>query len=177
MSSYQGGHNEFFRYMVDRLKESARATSGYSAVEAARSAEEIAELMDYGVERIYHPHDGMEMGLEAMIKDLVDRTGRRAPRDGCRGCPRARSRRSRCGDDFRDRGRPARRSDARKARKEWQVKASNAPVVGITGTGGAGKSSVTDEILNRFLAVVPGHEHRSARGRPNAAPHRRSAAR
>ena len=51
------------------------------------------------------------------------------------------------------------------------------PVVGITGTGGAGKSSVTDELLNRFLALLPGRAHRRDRGRPDAPPHRRRAAR
>jgi len=103
ISSYQGGHNEFFRYMIDRLRE---ADAGHIKVFGGGGGtitpEEIHSLMDYGVERIYHPHDGMALGLEAMIED-----------------------------------------------------AGQVPVIGVTGTGGAGKSSVTDEILNRFLACFP----------------------
>ncbi len=57
-------------------------------------------------------------------------------------------------------------------RKEWQVKAGKVPVIGITGTGGAGKSSVTDEMLNRFLAMLPRYAHRRAGSRSDAPSHR-----
>ena len=80
VSSYQGGHIEFFRYMVDRLRElGAPHIRVFGGGGGTITPEEIRELTDYGVERIYHPHDGMEMGLEAMIRDLVERTeaGRR----------------------------------------------------------------------------------------------------
>ena len=109
--------------------------------------------MDYGVERIYHPHDGMELGLQAMIEDLVARThsGRRPT-----GVPQT----SESTVDIAamisaiEEGLFA-GGELETLRKEWQVKAGQAPVIGITGTGGAGKSSVTDEILNRFLASFP----------------------
>ncbi len=109
--------------------------------------------MDYGVERIYHPHDGMELGLEAMIADLIERTAT-ARR------PATTPARPESNVDiaamisaieagmFAD-------AELMTLRKEWQVQAGQAPVVGITGTGGAGKSSVTDEILNRFLTSFP----------------------
>jgi methylmalonyl-CoA mutase len=75
VSSYQGGHNEFFRYMVDRLKEhGASHIKVFGGGGGTITPEEIEGLMEYGVERIYHPHDGMELGLEAMISDLVERT-------------------------------------------------------------------------------------------------------
>ena len=62
-------------------------------------------------------------------------------------------------------------------RKQWQLAGGKTPVIGITGTGGAGKSSVTDELLNRFLASLPRDAHRRDLGRPDPPPHRRRAAR
>jgi len=156
VSSYQGGHNEFFRYMIDRLNA---AGAGHIRVFGGGGGtitpEEIAALMEYGVERIYHPHDGMELGLEAMIRDLVARTAaaRRETtvpdhvnRDAAIDVAATISA---IEEGLLDRGTMSR------LRKEWRVKAGNAPVIGITGTGGAGKSSVTDEILNRFLSSFP----------------------
>ena len=80
ISSYQGGHNEFFRYMIDRLRDAgAEHIKVFGGGGGTITPEEIKVLMEYGVERIYHPHDGMELGLEAMIADLIERTetGRR----------------------------------------------------------------------------------------------------
>ncbi len=77
VSSYQGGHNEFFRYMIDRLAEcGASHIRVFGGGGGTITPEEIESLMAYGVERIYHPHDGMELGLEEMIRDLVARTER-----------------------------------------------------------------------------------------------------
>ncbi len=153
ISSYQGGHNEFFRYMIDRLRESgAGHIRVFGGGGGTITPDEIQALMAYGVERIYHPHDSMELGLEAMIEDLVERTavGRQSV------VPPASVTFSRTTDIaatisalekglFDDAELSARR-------KQWQLQAGRVPVIGITGTGGAGKSSVTDEILNRFLA-------------------------
>jgi len=156
VSSYQGGHNEFFRYMVDRLNEfGAGHIRVFGGGGGTITPEEIETLMAYGVERIYHPHDGMELGLEAMISDLVERT--------------AATRRESAAPDDVDRDSMVDiagtisaieesaldESTLSRLRKEWQVQAGDAPVIGITGTGGAGKSSVTDEILNRFLGHFP----------------------
>ena len=156
VSSYQGGHNEFFRYMVDRLRQlGAPHIKVFGGGGGTITPEEIADLMEYGVERIYHPHDGMNMGLQEMIADLVSRTeqGRQAT------VPPADSRPGQSIDVastisaieeglFGEAGLAA-------LRKEWQLKSGTVPVLGITGTGGAGKSSVTDEILNRFLTSYP----------------------
>ena len=156
VSSYQGGHMEFFRYMIDRLREyGASHIKVFGGGGGTITPQEIDALSKYGVERIYHPHDGMELGLEAMIRDLVDRTaaGRQAPPAQC---PTG-------SDSVTDiattisaieEGRID-KSRLTALRKEWQMQAGQVPVIGITGTGGAGKSSVTDEILNRFLSCFP----------------------
>ncbi len=84
MSSYQGGHVEYFKYMVDMLKEhGAEHIRVFGGGGGTITPEEIAELQDYGVERIYHPNDGMHLGLTAMIEDVMRRT--RAARDSRRG--------------------------------------------------------------------------------------------
>jgi methylmalonyl-CoA mutase len=156
ISSYQGGHMEFFRYMIDRLQElGAPHIKVFGGGGGTITPDEIKELMDYGVERIYHPHDGMNLGLEAMINDLIDRTltDRHSPVDDLSSdivdSPHIASMISALEE--------GRIDDARlqSLRKEWQVKSGQTPVIGITGTGGAGKSSVTDEILNRFLSCFP----------------------
>ena len=156
VSSYQGGHNEFFRYMIDCLKElDASHIRVFGGGGGTITPEEIRELMEYGVERIYHPHDGMELGLDAMIGDLIERTvaARRettmpsgAVRDHTIEVAGTISAIEEGGLDD---------ATLSRLRKEWRVKAGAAPVIGITGTGGAGKSSVTDEILNRFLGSYP----------------------
>ena len=157
VSSYQGGHNEFFRYMIDRLRElGAGHIRVFAGGGGTITPDEIKVLMDYGVERIYHPHDGMELGLEAMIDDLIERTA--AARRAVMVPDPATA------DSVIDIAavisaiEESRYEEAQLStlRKEWQVKARQVPVVGITGTGGAGKSSVTDEILNRFLSYFPG---------------------
>jgi len=156
VSSYQGGHNEFFRYMVDRLAELGAAhIKVFGGGGGTITPEEISSLMDYGVERIYHPHDGLDMGLEEMIRDLVRRT-----EDGRRETVPPSGSTSNNAVDIAAHISAIEEglySDTKLARlrKEWQVKAGNVPVIGITGTGGAGKSSVTDEILNRFLSCYP----------------------
>jgi len=156
VSSYQGGHNEFFRYMVDRLREfGAPHIKVFGGGGGTITPEEIEVLMEYGVERIYHPHDGMELGLESMIKDLVERTesGRRettSPGEiSLENTTDVAAMISAIEEGA--------FSDAQVAalRKEWQMKSGKVPIVGITGTGGAGKSSVTDEILNRYLGCFP----------------------
>jgi len=156
ISSYQGGHNEFFRYMIDRLRESgAGHIKVFGGGGGTITPEEIAVLMEYGVERIYHPHDGMELGLEAMIEDLMVRTaaGRR-PSVAPTSVERSQTTDVAATISAIEEG-VFSASDLSAMRKEWQLQSGQVPVVGITGTGGAGKSSVTDEILNRFLAYFP----------------------
>jgi methylmalonyl-CoA mutase len=156
ISSYQGGHNEFFRYMIDRLREAgAGHIKVFGGGGGTITPEEIEGLMEYGVERIYHPHDGMELGLEAMIEDLILRTA-----DGRRSSGASATLECAQTTDIAATISAIEESLFSEAemsamRKQWQMQAKQVPVIGITGTGGAGKSSVTDEILNRFLACFP----------------------
>ncbi|OZB51325.1 MAG: methylmalonyl-CoA mutase, partial [Stenotrophomonas sp. 14-69-23] len=159
LSSYQGGHVEYFKYMVDMLRERGAAhIRVFGGGGGTITPEEIRELQAYGVERIYHPNDGMKMGLVEMIEDVVRRAGDArdavpAVDDG--GVPGI-------GDEIAI-GRMLSRledgafgeAELAHLRRQWQLAGARTPVIGITGTGGAGKSSVTDELLNRFLASFP----------------------
>jgi methylmalonyl-CoA mutase len=156
ISSYQGGHIEFFKYMVDLLRErGAGHIRVFGGGGGTITLDEISELQNYGVERIYHPDDGMHMGLVEMIHDVVERAA------GCR-VPTEYPGRIDLDDDrtianvisaledevFGE-------AELKLKRREWSGAGKQAPVVGITGTGGAGKSSVTDELLNRFAQHFP----------------------
>jgi len=151
VSSYQGGHLEYFRYMIDLLKarggEHIRAFGGGGGVIVA---DEIRALQDYGVARIYSPEDGQKMGLQGMINDMLARCdfdpSQYAPQD---------LKALQAGD---------RRALAQvitalelgsfdenlKSELLRAAKAKSAPVLGVTGTGGAGKSSLTDELVRRL---------------------------
>ncbi len=162
VSSYQGGHIEFFRYMIDRLAEEGREdVLVFGGGGGTITPEEIAELEAYGVERIYHPDDGLKMGLPAMIDDVVERA--HAKRRPAAAEPRFRARMAADpGGDIElsgllsaiERG-ALDEAELRRLRKEWRLAGAGVPVVGLTGTGGAGKSSVADELLNRFLDSMP----------------------
>ena len=156
VSSYQGGHNEYFRYMVDMLREHGAehirvVVGGGGTI----SPQEIEELEAYGIERIYAPEDGRRMGLDGMIEDVLARV-RAWPRPafsfGPVG-PRDQQAIARAISALESEEDPAslretlRRAVARVERR--------APVIGITGTGGAGKSSLTDELLMRFVRHFP----------------------
>jgi methylmalonyl-CoA mutase len=154
ISSYQGGHVEYFKYMVDLLRErggeSIRVFGGGGGVIVAG---EIAELQAYGVERIYSPEDGQKMGLAGMIGEMV----MRCDFDLAGHAPTSLA-------AIRGPAEPARRALARlitalesgaasaALRDELRAAAAltRTPVVGITGTGGAGKSSLTDELIRRL---------------------------
>ena len=156
VSSYQGGHNEFFRFMIDQLEErGAGHIQVFAGGGGTITLEEIADLQAYGVNRIYHPDDGMHLGLVEMIEDVVQRaaTHRKAP------MPPTQLRRDNAVDVaqmltaletglFGD-------AELEFKRREWAGRPVQAPVIGITGTGGSGKSSVTDELLNRLLSAFP----------------------
>ncbi|MDJ0906991.1 MAG: methylmalonyl-CoA mutase family protein [Woeseiaceae bacterium] len=156
ISSYQGGHMEFFRYMVDLLKErGAEHIRIFGGGGGTITPDEIRELEAYGVERIYHPDDGMDMGLVEMIGDVVKRAGARRvpsgyPGEQALGGMRFIARTLSALEDevFSE-------AELKLKRREWAGRPTQAPVVGITGTGGAGKSSVTDELLNRFSQCFP----------------------
>ncbi len=139
VSSYQGGHLEYFKYMVDLLRErGAGHIQVFGGGGGVISPAESRELEAYGVARLYSPEDGRQMGLQGMIDDMVKRC------------------------DFDPSAKPAALPLARKI-TEIELSAAGkvgqqvrkVPVLGITGTGGAGKSSLIDELLRRFLVDFP----------------------
>jgi len=151
VSSYQGGHVEYFKYMIDLLRkhggENIKVFGGGGGVIGAA---EIRELQTYGMTRIYSPEDGQTMGLQGMINDMLARCDEdlsgHAPRD-LTGVKRG------------DRRGLARLITAlengaadRKLREQMlkEAGALSVPTLGVTGTGGSGKSSLTDELVRRF---------------------------
>ncbi|NND25289.1 MAG: methylmalonyl-CoA mutase family protein [Flavobacteriaceae bacterium] len=157
MTSYQGGHNEYFKYMYDLLKEKgADHIKIFGGGGGVILPEEIKDLMDYGITRIYSPDDGREMGLQGMINDLVKQSDF-AIGDVLNGevdildkkDPKAIARVISASENFPE---VAKESLELIHKKN---KSSKTPVLGITGTGGAGKSSLVDELVRRFLIDFP----------------------
>ena len=161
ITSYQGGHVEFFKYMKDLLDENG---CGHIKIFGGGGGtilpEEIQELHQYGIERIYSPDDGRSMGLEGMIQDVLERCKKNEPRfweaeQHWNGrLPLGQS------HDVRRIARQITHAEVNSAMAKPPAAspaALQAPVLGITGTGGAGKSSVTDELVRRFLALHPSH--------------------
>jgi isobutyryl-CoA mutase len=151
ITSYQGGHVEFFKYMKDLLVENG---CGHIKIFGGGGGtilpSEIEELHNYGITRIYSPDDGRRMGLGGMIQDVIDKSKEVV-------IPKASSIKSEDGKyalgEFKDIISIARKITAAENGEEssTQKVEKGSPVLGITGTGGAGKSSVTDEIVRRFL--------------------------
>ena len=153
MTSYQGGHNEYFKYMYDLLCEKgAPHIKIFGGGGGTILPEEISVLQDYGVERIYHPDDGRTMGLQGMINDLIERCdyglGENLEHDlkkiQTKNVP-ALARTISAAENF-----PKIHESALSEIRDLSAK-SAVPVLGITGTGGAGKSSLVDELVRRFL--------------------------
>jgi methylmalonyl-CoA mutase len=148
ITSYQGGHVEFFKYMKDLLEENG---CGHIKIFGGGGGtilpQEIKELHNYGITRIYSPDDGRRLGLEGMIEDVIKQCDFNLNGNG----------------EYKQ---PMTLGEVKDARKIARLitNAENGvelngqiniekkiPVLGITGTGGAGKSSVTDEIVRRYL--------------------------
>ncbi|GDX79000.1 fused isobutyryl-CoA mutase [Deltaproteobacteria bacterium] len=162
VSSYQGGHNEYFRYMVDLLRQRG---AGHIKVFAGGGGvivpDEIRALHAYGVERIYSPEDGRRMGLVGMIEDLLKRADYNLAALNQASLTEA--------IEHGSVNAMARAITLAESGHTMTVglgsgasttAGARGPVVGITGTGGAGKSSLTDELVRRYRADFP--EHRIA---------------
>ena len=152
VSSYQGGHVEYFKYLIDLLRERGRGDirvfgGGGGVIVPA----EVKELHDYGVTRIYSPADGQAMGLKGMIEDMIRQAARALAADAPAGLGVLKQ------------GEHAALARAITAIEAGTLKPKlladihtlavgrrHVPVLGVTGTGGAGKSSLTDEIVRRF---------------------------
>jgi methylmalonyl-CoA mutase len=157
MTSYQGGHMEYFKYMFDLLKEKG---AGHIKIFGGGGGtilpSEIAELQAYGIARLYHPDDGRSMGLQGMINDLLSKsdfpTGANLNGELTHLIERdwisiaklisaAENNPDANGIEFET--------------IHQLAKQSKTPVLGITGTGGSGKSSLVDELVRRFLIDFP----------------------
>lgn len=152
ISSYQGGHIEYFKYMVDMLRErGAGHIQVFGGGGGVIIPSEIRELHAYGVSRIYSPEDGQAMGLQGMIDDIMHKVT--AERETG---PAPDLQAMQAGDRLAlSRVISALEIDALDAAQKTQLqqaadKVDNIPVLGITGTGGAGKSSLTDELILRL---------------------------
>ena len=154
ISSYQGGHVEYFKYMVDLLKSRGGAhIQVFGGGGGVIVPSEIRALHDYGVSRIYSPEDGQKMGLAGMIGEMV----MRCDQDLCGHAPQALAAIAGHTDAaWRSLAQLLTALEAGKAAPDLvqnlRSRAADAkvPTIGITGTGGAGKSSLTDELIRRF---------------------------
>ncbi|OYV91910.1 MAG: methylmalonyl-CoA mutase, partial [Acidobacteria bacterium 21-70-11] len=170
VSSYQGGHMEFFTYMVDLLRQrGAGHVKVFGGGGGVIVPEEIAELQAYGVTRIFSPDDGRTLGLDGMIQAMLDacaeETGAEKPWNVARESWIAGDTNERPAADYLEVARQITLAEqGTLASTPLQTTAHDprpttreprCPVVGITGTGGAGKSSLTDELVRRFLADFP----------------------
>jgi methylmalonyl-CoA mutase len=156
ITSYQGGHLEFFRYMHDLLEEAGADIRIFGGGGGTILPSEIEELHAYGIARIYSPDDGRAMGLVGMINDLLQKCDFSPAKEGD-------AERSLAGLNTKDPRAIARMitllendpARAEELRPRLAAK-KKIPVLGVTGTGGSGKSSLVDEIIRRFLTDFAG---------------------
>ncbi|MGN6341933.1 MAG: methylmalonyl-CoA mutase family protein [Ginsengibacter sp.] len=158
ITSYQGGHIEFFKYMKDLLNK-----NGYEHIKIFGGGggtilpSEIAELEAYGITKIYSPDDGRKLGLEGMIEQVVHKA---AEKTNGKLSEKINGNGQFVLDEWKDVKLVATSITDAEAGEEIKIlgkdnRSEAVPVLGITGTGGAGKSSVTDEIARRFLKNFP----------------------
>lgn len=157
MTSYQGGHMEYFKYMYDLLKEKGcshiRIFAGGGGVILPH---EIKELHEYGITRIYSPDDGRKMSLQGMINELLELSDFPLGKVNSSHIHKLKEKEDKiianlitAAENFPEETKPVLEKIEKLAAK------SKIPVLGITGTGGAGKSSLVDEIVRRFLFDFP----------------------
>ena len=160
MTSYQGGHTEYFKYMYDLLREKgAPHIKIFGGGGGTILPAEIEELEAYGITRLYHPDHGRAMGLQGMINDMIQRcdfpvgTGltNEVSLLAAKNVP-AIARVISAAENY--------PQESEKLLEEVHAIAekNDVPVLGITGTGGAGKSSLVDELVRRFLIDFPDKE-------------------
>ena len=156
LTSYQGGHIEFFKYMYDLLREkNAGHIKIFGGGGGTILPSEIEELHAYGIDRIYSPDDGRTMGLQGMINDLLNKcdfpTGKNITWNSNKIKNKDTSYIGQlisAAENFPD-------EYEKNIQNKLQNNDTKIPILGITGTGGAGKSSLTDEIVRRFQLDFP----------------------
>ncbi|WP_238941949.1 fused isobutyryl-CoA mutase/GTPase IcmF [Bacillus sp. REN10] len=163
ISSYQGGHVEYFKYVYDLLKERGcshiRIYGGGGGVIIPK---EIKELHDYGIARIFSPEDGRQYGLQGMINRMLEECDYSTVTSSVKeeldqllhGDIPVVSKLISLAEDQIDAD-EEKQAQAKEIFERIESMGGHAPVVGITGTGGAGKSSLTDELIRRFLNEIP----------------------
>jgi methylmalonyl-CoA mutase len=157
LTSYQGGHNEYFKYMCDLLREKGAAhIKIFGGGGGVILPEEIKELMDYGVTRIYSPDDGRHMGLQGMVNDMIAQcdTPLAVISEGKRISELLKNK------DVNTIARLISMAENRQDKFQkifatLKTSKSRVPVLGVTGTGGSGKSTTVDEVVRRYLADFP----------------------
>ncbi|MGI2327754.1 fused isobutyryl-CoA mutase/GTPase IcmF [Planococcus sp. YIM B11945] len=157
ISSYQGGHVEYFKYMHDLLQEKGaghiRIYGGGGGVILPR---EIEELEAYGIAGIFSPEDGRKKGLQGMIQEIVEESDfstvkpNQIPDNLSTENPVVLANVITAVEEAHTRD-----TNVEELLNAVRAKSNNTPVLGITGTGGAGKSSLTDELIRRFLSELP----------------------
>ncbi|HNF49662.1 MAG TPA: cobalamin-dependent protein, partial [Chitinophagales bacterium] len=165
LTSYQGGHMEFFKYMYDLLREK---NSGQIKIFGGGGGtilpSEIEQLQAYGINRIYSPDDGRAMGLQGMINDLLQQcdfpTGKDTAFDSKlleQKNPKQIAQLISCAENYPDEFNKLFSDHSSPATDKSGGLSTDdrIPILGITGTGGAGKSSLTDEIVRRFILDFP----------------------
>ncbi|MYL36588.1 fused isobutyryl-CoA mutase/GTPase IcmF [Halobacillus litoralis] len=160
ISSYQGGHVEYFKYMVDLLNEKGaghiRVYGGGGGVIIPR---EIKELHEYGVARVFSPEDGRSLGLQGMINKMMEECDFLPPLDVEKGVADLSEGNHQAVARFityvENTSKEEREAVAAFETAVEKTQDKTIPVLGITGTGGAGKSSLTDELIRRFIHEVP----------------------
>ena len=162
ITSYQGGHIEFLKYMHDLVAASGRRILIFAGGGGTILPDEIEELHAYGIARVYSPDDGRAMGLQGMINEVMQRCDFAVGEEPTPATlapllaglperdPRALARLVTLAENFPDHG-----EALLEAVHKAAAPAGRVPVLGITGTGGAGKSSLVDELVRRYLIDRP----------------------
>ncbi|WP_246125559.1 fused isobutyryl-CoA mutase/GTPase IcmF [Alkalicoccus halolimnae] len=161
ISSYQGGHVEYFKYLYDELQRLGGShIQLFGGGGGVIIPSEIKELHDYGIRRIFSPEDGRKIGLQGMIDEIMEASDFETPAANT-GLDSLEQKEHRALAKYvsiaekRSFGQNLSSEEGEELKQIHSKAGRNAPVLGITGTGGAGKSSLTDELVRRYLRAFP----------------------